>query len=121
MTDTTMSTQTGTSSSDDFLTSIQAAEIKAAEIVATAHQNRSENLQTYRQTLKADQAKNIDSYRASAKKFLAEQARKSAMEREAASLKSVKDADKFYTDKESSVKPLLPDAFAALLGYAKQA
>ena len=120
MTDVTTSTQAGNNSSDDFLMSIQAAETKAAEIVAAAEQTRAEELQTYRQTLKADQIKNIDSFRAEAKKFLTEQTYKSKMECEAAKLESVKDADKFYANKESRVKPLLVGAFSALIEAAKQ-
>jgi hypothetical protein len=119
MTDTNTSMQAGGASSDDFLTSIQEAEIKASAIITTAETTKTEKLTLYRQELKASQDDRINTYRNKSKVFLSEQSRKSTMERTAEVKKVAKDAQKFYTSKESAVKPLLKDAFMHLLGFVK--
>lgn len=119
MTDTDMSTHTGTTGSDDFLASIQDAEIQAAEIVSDAETKKTKDLNAYRQQLKTEQTERIETYRQESKQFLSEQARKSTMECEAETKKAAKDAEKFYSDKETDVKPLLKEAFTHLLGLVK--
>lgn len=120
MTDSTQVSTTGSNGSDDFLMDIQAAEIKAAHLVATAEEKKLNTLSAYRQELKTAQAAKIKAARQEAEIFVQDKKSKAAMEIAAESQKAAKDAEKFYAKKEAMIKPLIPAAIDELIRLLKR-